>query len=196
MRTPNSRPSPDGAPASVVVRELRWSDYPALREGYYLLYEERESRPEIGITLFASRPTEADEVAWFSGLYRKALSGESVVVVAERDGTAIGNCTVSPIGTPSTSETAHVGELGILVHRDHRGQGVGRALLENALGQCRAKFDLVRLWVFSTNSRARRLYEEFGFVYVGTLPRAVRRGDRYFDEDLMFLDFGRANANR
>jgi ribosomal protein S18 acetylase RimI-like enzyme len=179
-----------------VVRELRWTDFPSLRELYFLLYEERETNPEIGITLFENRPTDDDEIAWFTGLYRRALSGESVVAVAERDGAVVGSCTVGLHGAAPTSESGHVGVLGILVHRDHRGQGIGRALLSSAIAQSRKKFEIVRLSVFSVNVRARRLYEEFGFRYVGTFPGHVRRGDRYFDEDLMVLDFRPAHANR
>lgn len=179
-----------------VIRELRWTDFPSLREVYYLLYEERETNPEIGITLFETRPTDDDEIVWFSGLYRRALSGESIVAVAERDGAVVGSCVVRPHGPHPTSETGHVGELGILVHRDHRGHGIGRALMASALAQSRTKFEIVVLSVFSVNVRARRLYEEFGFVYIGTRPRHVRRGGRYYDEDLMVLDFGRSGANR
>ncbi|MGI0131121.1 MAG: GNAT family N-acetyltransferase [Thermoplasmata archaeon] len=196
MTARSARRESKAAPNDIVVRELRWSDYPSLREMYYLLYEEREAFPEVGITLFEARPTDDDEVAWFQGLYRRALSGESIVAVAERDGLIVGHCTVSSVGRTTSAENAHVGELGILVHRDHRASGVGRALLERTLSQCRRKFEIVRLTVFSVNARARRLYEEFGFAYVGTVPRAIRRGVRYFDEDLMYLELARKDANR
>jgi RimJ/RimL family protein N-acetyltransferase len=182
--------------ADPVVRELRWSDFDGLREAYYLLYEERLVHPEIGITLFGTQPSHADEVAWFSDLYRRVESGAAVVVVAEQDGRVIGNCTVGRVGPTDDFEGGHVGVLGILVHRDHRSRGVGSALLARALEQCRGRFELVRLTVFSVNVRAHRLYERFGFVDVGTLPAAVRRGDRYFDEQLMVLDLREPNANR
>jgi RimJ/RimL family protein N-acetyltransferase len=193
-------PAPNRSPVApatgFVVRELRWSDFDDLRDAYYLLYEERESRVDIGITLFRTRPSYEDEVAWFAGLYRQVLSGESIVAIAERADHAIGNCTVRRVGPSKESEMAHVGELGILVHRDHRGAGVGGALLERALFQCRGKFDVVRLSVFSVNVRARRLYERFGFIFVGKVPRVVRRGAESFDEDLMVLELGQSDANR
>jgi RimJ/RimL family protein N-acetyltransferase len=179
-----------------VLRELRWSDFDALREAYYLLYEEREVHEELGITLFRTRPSYEDEVAWFAGYYRRAVSGALVAVVAERNGVLIGHCGVRRVGPSEDSEASHVGELGIMVRRDYRGTGVGRALLRAALRQCRGKFEVVRLSVFSVNTRARRLYEEFGFVYVGTIPRAIRRGKRYFDEDLMSLDLTPTGENR
>lgn len=178
------------------VRDLRWTDFDGLRETYFLLYEERATHPDIGITLFRTQPSHEDEVAWFANLFRQVLSGESIVAVATRGGRAIGSCTIRRVGASPESEMAHVGELGILVHRDHRGAGVGRALLQDALHRCRGKFDVVRLSVFSVNRRARELYESFGFVFVGRIPRAVRRGETTYDEDLMVLDFGAPAANR
>jgi RimJ/RimL family protein N-acetyltransferase len=93
-----------------------------------------------------------------------------------------------------------VGQLGILVHRDHRGSGVGTALLQRALAEARSKFELVYLSVFSVNSGALRLYQRFGFSVCGHLPRAVKRGGRYFDEERMVLEFektpGESGANR
>jgi RimJ/RimL family protein N-acetyltransferase len=183
------------APDAVSIRELRWSDFDAVRDTYLLLYDEREQNSEIGITLFESRPSYSDEVAWFADLYRRVLAGDALVAVAESDGRSVGQCTVRRVGPTAESEAGHVGELGILVHRDHRGRGIGRALLARVLEACAGKFELVRLSVFATNVRARKLYEEFGFVRVGTLPRAIRRGTAYFDEELMVRPLPRSPAN-
>ena len=183
-------------PAGVSVRELRWSDFDPIRETYWLLYDERPQQPDLGITLFGTPPSLADEVEWFSQLYRKVLAGNAVVAVGELDGTYAGHCTVARVGPGPSSEAAHVGELGILVHRDRRGRGVGRAMMAHALAQSAGKFELVRLSVFSSNVRARKLYEEFGFEEVGTLPRAIRRGEVYFDEVLMVKRLVPPLANR
>ncbi|MGA8542087.1 MAG: GNAT family N-acetyltransferase [Thermoplasmata archaeon] len=188
--------SRSAADPSILVRELRWSDFDQIRETFYLLFDERETQPEIGITLFDRRPSIEDEASWFASLFRRAASGEAIVAVAEHHGMVVGQCTISRVGPTAQHEAAHVGELGILVHRDHRGAGVGRALLESALGQARGTFEVVRLSVFSVNTRARRLYERCGFVYIGSRPAAVKRGERYFDEDLMVLDLRSRPANR
>lgn len=192
-RAPEPRRSPSRA--KFEVRELRWSDFAELRDLYYLLYEERGTQPDIGITLFTTRPSPEDEVEWFSKLYQSVLAGESIAVVAERDGHAVGNCVVRRTAPSELHESSHVGLLGIVVHRDHRGAGVGRALLAKALQECRGRFEIVRLSVFSVNVRARRLYEEFGFVFIGTVPGVVRRGPQRFDEDLMVLDLTKPSAN-
>jgi RimJ/RimL family protein N-acetyltransferase len=171
----------------VNVREVRWSDFDDLREMYYSLYDERDRGEPVGITLFTERPSLSDEVAWFAGAYRNTLDGHQVFSVAEENGRVIGNCQVHRSGPSPQSEAGHVGVLGILVHRDHRGKGAGTALLTHALAACRGRFEVVRLSVFATNPRARQLYERFGFVEVGRVPRAVRRGAQYFDEDEMVL---------
>jgi len=196
VTTPAPPTGSPGAGSGIVVRELRWSDFDPLREMYYLLYDERETNPEIGLTLFSTRPTIEDETAWFTGLFRRVMSGDAVVSIAEHNAVVVGNCTIGRVGPSPTHEAAHVGLLGIIVHRDHRGTGVGTALLANALDQARARFEVVNLSVLTVNRRARRLYERFGFRYVGTRPAHLKRGDRYFDEDLMVLDLRPAHANR
>jgi len=184
----------------LVIRPVRWGDFDDLRESYFHLYDERAAGEPIGITLFADRPTLADEVAWFEGHFRRALAGEEIFLVAELDGHAVGSCTIGGLGPGLGSEVSHVGELGILVHYDHRGKGVGTALLERSLHEARSKYEVLFLSVFSINEGAQRLYRRFGFSVCGHLPRHVKRGDRYFDEERMVLDFsnppGAAGANR
>ncbi len=171
----------------MLVRNVAWSDFPELREIYYLLYEERDQGFPIGITLFADRPSLVDEIDWFAGGYRHVLAGEDLWSVAEIDGHVVGACTIQRLGRGPGSEHGHVGVLGILVHREHRGKGVGSALLDHALAAARGRFDLVRLSVFSVNTGARRLYERFGFVVSGHVPRGVKRGSEYLDEEEMVL---------
>lgn len=179
-------PLPKGSPP-VLVRDVRWTDFDDLRETYYHLYEERDRGDRIGITLFRERPSLADEVAWFGGQYARALRGEDVWSVAEREGHVVGNCHIGRVGASPSSEQAHVGLLGILVNEAHRGTGVGTALLEHALAAARGRFEVVRLSVFTFNQDAKRLYARFGFVDSGHVPRAIRRGGAYFDEDEMVL---------
>jgi len=186
------RPGPSGPASEVELRPLRWEDFEALRAVYYELYEERANGEAIGIHLFQDRPSEVDEVSWFTGLFQRVLSGEVVVVIADLGGRAVGSCTVGPAGPLRRSEMGHVGVLGILVDRRYRGQGIGTSMLERCLAECRDKFEVVRLSVFADNEGARRLYERFGFTVCGRIPRAIKRGGRYIDEELMVLDLGHA----
>ncbi|MGA8664786.1 MAG: GNAT family N-acetyltransferase [Thermoplasmata archaeon] len=191
--------SPGAAPSSAKVaftlRELKESDLEPLTQTYYELYEERDRGEPIGIHLFHQRPSHEDEVTWFAGLFRHVTSNESVVVIADVAGQPVGSCTVGPAGPLRASETGHVGVLGILVNRRFRGRGIGEALMRRTLELCRGQFELVRLSVFADNEGAKRLYSRLGFVACGRIPRAIKRGSRYIDEDLMILDLTAPNPS-
>ena len=68
------------------------------------------------------------------------------------------------------AEGAVVGYVGfdadwiyhLFILPDHQGQGIGPALLAKAMADGRAK----RLWTFQQNLRARKFYEDRGFVAV------------------------------
>jgi hypothetical protein len=173
----------------ITVRPFRWEDVADLRKTYYELYDARDAGELVGITLFAERPSPDDEKVWYERQRARMQRGEIIYLVAEVNGHTVGSCTVERAGPTDTSETAHVGELGILVAREMRGKGVGTALLERALSEARAKFEVVYLSVLSFNDGAKRLYERFGFRVCGRLPRAVKRGNQYFDSVRMALVF-------
>jgi ribosomal protein S18 acetylase RimI-like enzyme len=70
-----------------------------------------------------------------------------------------------------------------------RGVGIGEKLTEEVLRESgRIGVWLVELTVFAINVSARRLYEKMGFVRVGVVPDKVVRGDRHFDEVIMYAD--------
>ena len=173
----------------MLVREVRWSDFDDISRFYFHLYDERARGDPIGITLFDERPSVADEVQWFGQMYREVLLGTRCFAVAEVDGRVVGDCSISRASPFVTSETSHVGVLGIIVAEEHRGRGVGSALLRHALEWARSRFEVVRLSVFSVNEGAHRLYLRFGFVDCGRIPRAIRRGTTYYDELHMALVF-------
>ncbi len=172
----------------VRVRDLAWNDFEPLVEIYWHLYDERAAGEPIGIHLFPERPSLSSEVEWFAGLYRRVLAGETIAVVAEENARAVGSCTIAPFGGRADSEMGHVGILGILVDHRHRGHGVGRALMVEALDRAKAQFEVVQLGVFATNTRARALYADLGFVPSGAIPGGVRRGEQRIDALEMVLD--------
>ena len=76
-----------------------------------------------------------------------------------------------------------VASLGMAVHDDFHGQGVGSALMtamlelaDNWLGLRR-----IELSVFADNAAAVHLYEKFGFLIEGTARRYAMRGGEYVD---------------
>ncbi len=168
----------------VEVRPLRWEDFAEVVRSYYACYDQRERGEAIGITLFATRPSMAEEVDWFAALYKRTLGGDAIALVAEEDGRFAGLCTVS---AAAVTESAHVGTLGVLLNAAARGHGVGEALLRATIERCRGRFGLIQLEVFADNDAAKRLYTRLGFVPAGSLPAAIRRGERSIDVDRMYL---------
>ena len=81
----------------------------------------------------------------------------------------------------------HSAGLGIMVHRDYQGQGVGSRLMEALLDIADNWLMLVRvdLEVFTDNARAIHLYEKYGFQIEGTRRKAAIRGGQYVDDYIM-----------
>ncbi|QOJ00168.1 MAG: GNAT family N-acetyltransferase [Phycisphaeraceae bacterium] len=73
----------------------------------------------------------------------------------------------------------HQALLGMGVAAGWRGRGIGRAILETAVGWARAHpvLEMVTLGVYEENEPAVRLYGSLGFVVYGRLPGALRHED-------------------
>ena len=84
----------------------------------------------------------------------------------------------------SQARMRHCGGIGIMIHRDYQGMGVGSALMEALLDMADNWLMLVRveLSVFCSNERAVRLYEKYGFVIEGHRRAAAIRFGKYEDE--------------
>ena len=119
--------------------------------------------------------------------YLKALRRypHAAVFVAERagDGAMIGRLSVARDTHPASS---HVADLGLMVAKDARRQGVGRALLEAAVDWARAaRIRKLELHVFPWNEPAITLYETFGFEREGYRKAHYRRAGEDVDAILM-----------
>jgi ribosomal protein S18 acetylase RimI-like enzyme len=177
------------------IRDLRFEDGPDLINAYFSYYKELESgNAELGLVLFKKKPGYESEVSWFAETYKGVLRGDRIAKVAEVGGKAVGLCEISK--SRPGSETDHIGALGIAIMDGYRDMGIGTALISAALADGRARFEAVKLTVFTTNKRAITVYKKMGFVELCTIPKAIKRGSRYFDEFLMYLDFGKIKRLR
>lgn len=83
----------------------------------------------------------------------------------------------------------HVGILGISVAKDFRGEGLGKLLLNLILKEAEKKIlklKILTLEVYSTNIIAKKMYEKFGFMEYGRLPKGIIRNGRFEDAILMY----------
>jgi ribosomal protein S18 acetylase RimI-like enzyme len=85
---------------------------------------------------------------------------------------------------------AHVANCGFMTAPAAAGRGIGRAMCAHAIERARARgFRAMQFnFVVSTNERAVRLWESFGFTVVGRLPEAFLHPTRgYVDALVMHL---------
>lgn len=84
----------------------------------------------------------------------------------------------------------HRGQLGMGVHVDYRGRGIGTRLMEAAIDKARQK-GLIRvdLGVYASNPTAIALYKKFGFVEEGRIVKGRYLDDRFDDIIQMGLIF-------
>ena len=84
---------------------------------------------------------------------------------------------------------SHVANAGFMVSASARWQGIGRAMAEHCLSEARRLgFRVMQFnYVISTNTSAIRLWQDFGFEIVGTLPDAFWHPEKgYVDVYVMY----------
>jgi ribosomal protein S18 acetylase RimI-like enzyme len=114
------------------------------------------------------------------------LSSAHEVFVAEEDGKILGTYFLRA-NQPGAGE--HVSNCGYMTAVTATGRGVGRAMCAHSLEHARGRgFRAMQFnFVVSTNERAVRLWQRFGFAIVGTLPGAFQHPRHgYVDAYVMY----------
>lgn len=90
--------------------------------------------------------------------------------------------------TSSQQRLKHIGNLGLSVLRECWGQKIGSQMLSCAIDWAKEKkLSKLQLQVRTDNHSAIQLYKKFGFVCEGTISKALRIGNRDYDDYLMGL---------
>jgi len=115
---------------------------------------------------------------WLEGLGTSTLS-----IVAEIDGQIVGLAGMHRFA----GRRLHAAELGIGVHDDFTGKGIGSALVGALIDAADNWLNIKRieLTVFTDNTPAIRLYEKFGFETEGLLRANAFKEGRYADVFVM-----------
>lgn len=129
------------------------------------------------------RSAEARPLAVYRRRARRSWTDDGAELVAVIDDRVVGGVRIVREQHPAIR---HVASFGLLVLPDHRGRGIGRALLSEAIRWAeRVGVRKLELAVYPDNEAAIALYRTFGFVEEGRLRGHSRRADGFADEVLM-----------
>ncbi|HEU5440749.1 MAG TPA: GNAT family N-acetyltransferase [Ktedonobacterales bacterium] len=116
-----------------------------------------------------------------------ATSGDSFTLGAYDEGRLVGMVVIVRAPNEKSRHTANL--YSMYVAPEARGRGYGRALVGAAIERARAMPGLEQIYlaVVTTNTSARSLYLSVGFEIYGIIPRALKLGETYLDEEEMVL---------
>ena len=165
-----------------MIRAADRSDAPALQEIYNQGIAERQAT-------FETRERELSEIeAWFD------VDAPLVVDVAG-DGTVRGFARLT--SASDRCVYSGIGDHAIYVHRDARGTGVGRRLLDALCAEAeRRGYYKVSSRVFACNAASRALHRAAGFREVGVQERHGRLDGVWYDVVLVERLIGEAAAEK
>jgi putative acetyltransferase len=111
--------------------------------------------------------------------FLESVGPDDLSLVAERDGAIIG----AAGWRRNKGRRAHVADIGMGVHDDHAGRGIGTALLAALVDAADRWYGVRRLAlaVYTDNARAIALYRRFGFEEEGIARGDAFRDGRYVD---------------
>ncbi len=113
---------------------------------------------------------------------------KTLFAIAELSGKIVGGIVLTDFS--NSPKTDHVRDLGMWVVKEYRELGIGKAMMDYAIGFAKnnGKIKKIELGVWSTNHRALGLYLKMGFHVEGARIGVAKIFDDYVDEILMGLD--------
>lgn len=168
------------------VRPATTADAEAIRE----IYNAEVTGSTVTFDLVPRSP--AEQRAWLED-----RSGGHVAIVATDGDEVLGFGALSPYRDRPAYNTSV--EDSVYVHRDHRGRGVGRLLLDALVTTARSHgFHTVLARVVSGHEASIALHTACGFTLVGTEREVGRKFGRWLDVVVLqlVLDGDAADAQR
>lgn len=126
-----------------------------------------------------------DEVDFINGCIE---SDNMLLLAAFVDGDFAGGCLMGPVG--EYKRYAHRCDVSISLYQKYCGAGIGFTLMGHLLEAAKkAGYEQAELEVVSTNKSAIALYEKFGFIKYGVMPKNMKYSDgSYVSSDWMMKE--------
>jgi ribosomal protein S18 acetylase RimI-like enzyme len=164
--------SKDGRP--ILVRTADRGDAPNLHDGFRSVVDEG-----LWLPTFSANSHISDWVHWID----KTKHNRDVLLIAFLDGEYAGHLTLQ---AEEWNASQHVAKLGIIVLKNCRHVGVGRALMLSGedIG-LQHDFTKIILSTFEDNEVAKTLYLDLGYRIVGVRKNHFNMPKGFIDEVLM-----------
>ena len=146
-----------------------------------LLVDAVESGASVGF-LPPCDPTEGR--AYWTGVQRAMTQGHRVLLAAVEDGRVWGAVQLDFAAMPNARHRAEV--MKLLVHRQVRRRGIGRALMQAVERAARSAGRTLLVLDTRRGDAAEALYRSLGYVRAGIIPRYARSASGVL-EDTVYL---------
>lgn len=186
------------SPTQLKIRRAKAQDAPAFFEHFVRHFDESGNDDII------FQPTN-DHKNWVKADYVKQLKKRWAIPLTELGGEAMWILHAkgviqghASLRSGRTRTSLHRCSLGIGLEKPARGHGFGRKLMEQAIAWARKQpsLDVIDLYVFSHNIKARRLYKSLGFTEVSEVKDSFRVEDQSIDDVHMILDIKSEKRSR
>jgi RimJ/RimL family protein N-acetyltransferase len=166
----------------IVIRYPEKSDAPEM-----LRYINTLSLERSFILFQGEQLTIKEEKKYLIGSLRGIAKKNKVVLFVFVHDILIGSSEV----TLKEKAEKHVGNFGISIAKDYRGEGIGKLLMKLVLDEAQKNLSgmkIITLGVFSDNDVAFSMYKKFGFVEFGNLPKGIKHKEEFVDHLFMYKE--------
>jgi len=168
--------------SKVLIRYPKPSDIQAMCD-----YINSLSQEQTFIRFQGEKISLEEETAYLNSQLEKIKKKRAVLLLAFVGDELVG---VSGIDLRDKIES-HEGIFGISIAKDHRGQGIGKMLMQETLTAATKELTdlkIITLGVFANNNLALKMYQQFGFKEYGRLPGGVKYKNSYVDHVFMYRE--------
>jgi phosphinothricin acetyltransferase len=127
--------------------------------------------------LYEYRPRTAESM---QGWFAEKAAGRFPIIGAAEGGTLLGFATYGTFRARAAYK--YTVEHSVYVHKDHRGRGIGTALMHELIAAAREQqYHVLVGGIDISNATSVTMHERLGFTYAGTVRQAAYKFGRWLD---------------